>query len=117
MQTFSFLTLLAVFEEMFGRGLFWTMVALSAIFGLLFLSILIRERRLESRLFVRAQLLSPLGAMAAVAFVQWMANSHLYHIGGAIDVIVLIAIAVIGAAGTTLVAYAAQALALSFLRR
>lgn len=112
MQTFSFLTLLAVFEEMYGRGLFWTMVALSALFGLLFLYLVIRDRGLISRHFVRAQLLSPVGAVLAIAFVQWITNSHLYHIGGAIDVVVLIGIAAVGAAGMTMVAYVAQALAL-----
>ena len=55
METFSFLTLLAVFEEMYGRGLFWTMAVLSALFGLLFLALVIRDRGLVSHHFVRAQ--------------------------------------------------------------
>ena len=51
-----------------------------------------------------------MGAVLAIAFVQWITNSHLYHIGGAIDVVVLIGIGVIGGAGITMVAYVAQAL-------
>ena len=35
MEEFSLMTLLAVFEEMFGRGLFWAMVAGAVGFAIL----------------------------------------------------------------------------------
>ena len=108
MKDLTFGTLIAVFEEMFGRGLVWAMVAAAAVVTLLFLRVLIRDRGLEARGLVRAELWAPVGALLAILFVQWITNSGFRDIGGPIDVIVLIAIAVAGGVGLTILAYTAR---------
>ena len=105
-------TLLAVFEEMFGRGLFWTMVATAVLITLAYVFVLIRDRAMSMRKFLLAQLAMPFGAVAAVLFVQWITNSGLRDIGGPIDVIVLLGVAGAGAVGTAILVYTAQALML-----
>ncbi len=110
MQDLTFSTLIAVFEEMFGRGLFWTMVAVAAAITLAYLYVLIRDRSLSMRKFLWAQVSMPFGAVAAVLFVQWMTSSHLRDIGGPVDVIVLLGIAVLGAVGLAILVYTLQSL-------
>jgi hypothetical protein len=105
-------TLLAVFEEMFGRGLFWTMVATAVLITLAYVFVLIRDRAMSMRKFLLAQLAMPFGAVAAVLFVQWITSSGLRDIGGPIDVIVLLGVAGAGAVGTAILVYTAQALML-----
>ncbi|AMY69719.1 DUF5368 domain-containing protein [Frigidibacter mobilis] len=111
MKDLTFETLIAVFEEIFGFGLFWAMVAAAALVTVAFVYVLIRDRNLESRRLVRAELLAPVGAIAAIWFVQAMTSSGFRDIGGPIDVIVLIGIGVAGGVGLTILSYVAQALA------
>jgi len=47
MKELTFGTLIAVFEEIFGRGLFWTMVLVAAIVTLGYLYVLVRDRSLS----------------------------------------------------------------------
>ncbi|MFZ5751516.1 MAG: DUF5368 domain-containing protein [Pseudomonadota bacterium] len=102
--------LLAVFEEIYGKGLFWGMVAAAVLVTAAFLYVVVRDHRLEARRLVRAELFAPIGALGAIAFVFFMTNSRLSDIGGPVDVIVLIGIAVAGGVGLTVLAYTAQAL-------
>lgn len=102
-------TLLAVFEEMFGYGIFWLLVVAATCAAVALLWIIWRDRGVDSRTLLRAELSSPLGAVAAILFVQWATNSGFSDIGGPIDVIVLIVIGVVGAVGATILAYEAQA--------
>ena len=92
MKELRFETLIAVFEEMFGRGLFWALVAAAALVTLAFVAMVLRERRLRAGWLLRAELLAPVGAIAAILFVQWITSSGFRDIGGAIDVVVLIGI-------------------------
>ena len=110
MKDLTFETLLAVFEEMFGRGLFWTMVAVAVVITLAYLYVLIRDRAMSMHKFLLAQLSMPFGAVAAVLFVQWITSSGLRDIGGPVDVIVLLGVAVAGAVGIAILVYTAQAL-------
>jgi len=110
MKELTFETLLAVFEEMFGRGLFWAMVAVAVVITLAYLYVLIRDRAMSMRKFLLAQLAMPFGAVAAVLFVQWITSSGFRDIGGPIDVIVLLGVAVAGAVGIAILVYTAQAL-------
>jgi hypothetical protein len=103
-------TLLAVFEEMFGRALFWAMVAVAVVITLAYLYVLIRDRALSMRKFLLAQLSMPFGAIAAVLFVQWITNSGFRDIGGPVDVIVLLGVAGAGAVGLAILVYTLQAL-------
>lgn len=110
MQDLTFETMIAVFEEIFGRGLFWAMVVAAVLVTLAYLFVLIRDRSMSMRKFLLAQLSMPFGAIAAVVFVQVMTNSHLRDIGGPIDVIVLFGVAVMGAVGAAILVYTAQSL-------
>jgi len=103
-------TLLAVFEEMFGFALFWAMVAVAAVITVLFFYVIIRDRAILSARFLRAELLAPIGAIAAVWFVLWVTNSRLTDLGGPVDVFVVIGVAIAGAGGFTLLVYVALAL-------
>ena len=86
MQDLTFTTLIAVFEEIFGRGLFWAMVVAALIVTALYLFVLIRDRAVSWKKFLWAQLSMPFGAIAAVLFVQGMTRSGFADIGGPIDV-------------------------------
>ena len=110
MEEFSLMTLLAVFEEMFGRGLFWAMVAVAVIVTLGYAYVLVRDRAMSMRKFLLAQLSMPIGGVAAVAFVMMMTNSGFADIGGPIDWIVLLGVFVAGAVGFAILVYVIQSL-------
>ncbi|MFC7704443.1 DUF5368 domain-containing protein [Plastorhodobacter daqingensis] len=110
MKDFTFGTLIAVLEEMFGAGLFWTLVVLAGLITLAYLYVLIRDRAVSMRKFLWAQLSMPFGAVAAVIFILAITHSGLRDIGGPIDVIVLLGVAVLGAVGLAILVYTAQSL-------
>ena len=110
MKDLTFTTLIAVFEEIFGRGLFWTMVAAAVLITVAYLYVLIRDRSMSMRKFLLAQLSMPFGAIAAVLFVQVMTHSGFSDIGGPIDLIVLLGVAAVGAVGIAILVYILQSL-------
>ena len=110
MQDLTFTTLIAVFEEIFGRGLFWAMVFAALIVTALYLYVLIRDRAVSWKKFLWAQLSMPFGAIAAVLFVQGMTRSGFADIGGPIDAIVLLAVAAGGAVGMAILVYTIESL-------
>lgn len=103
-------TLLAVFEEIFGVGLFWAMVVAAAVVSVGYFYVLIRDRSISWRKFLLAQLAMPVGAVVAVWFVLVMTSSKLSNLGGAVDVIVMLGIATSGAVGIAILVYTAQSL-------
>lgn len=110
MKDLTFQTLIAVFEEIFGRWLFWAMVAAAVLVTLAYIYVLIRDRSVSWRKFLLAQLSMPVGAVAAVWFVMAMTHSHLSDIGGPVDVIVFLGVAVAGAVGMAIFVYTVEAL-------
>jgi hypothetical protein len=110
MEEFKLSTFLAVFEEMFGMGLFWAMVAVAAVITLAYLYVLIRDRSMSMRKFLLAQLSMPFGGVAAVAFVLAVTKSKLSDIGGPIDLIVLLGVFAAGAVGFAILVYVVQSL-------
>jgi uncharacterized membrane protein YhaH (DUF805 family) len=110
MKDLTFETMIAVFEEMFGRGLFWLMVAAAALVTVSYLFVLVRDRSVSWRKFLLAQLSMPLGAVLAVWFVMAMTDSRLADIGGPVDVIVLFGVAAIGAVGIAVLVYTLESL-------
>jgi NADH:ubiquinone oxidoreductase subunit K len=114
MEELTFQTMIAVFEEVFGAGLFWAMVAAAVVVTVAYLFVLIRDKRVGMRKFLIAQLFMPVGAVAAVWFVMVMTDSALRDIGGPVDVIVLLGIAGVGAVGLAILVYTVEAL---FFRR
>lgn len=113
MEQLTFGTMIAVFEEIFGRGLFWFMVFAAVVITLAYLYVLVRDRAMSMRKFLWAQLSMPFGAVAAVLFVQVMTHSNFKDIGGPVDLIVLLGIAALGAVGAAILVYTAQSLFLS----
>ncbi|HSF63828.1 MAG TPA: DUF5368 domain-containing protein [Paracoccaceae bacterium] len=110
MKELTLETLIAVFEEIFGRGLFWAMVAAAVVVTLAYLYVLVRDRAVSWRKFLLAQLAMPVGAVAAVLFVQAITSSGFADIGGPVDVIVLLGVAAMGAVGLAILVYTAQSL-------
>ena len=110
MKDMTFSTLIAVFEEIFGRGLFWAMVAAAAVVTLAYLYVLIRDRAVSWRKFLLAQLSMPVGAVAAVLLLWQVTHSGLSDVGGPIDVIVLLGVAAVGAIGMAIAVYTVQSL-------
>ncbi len=110
MKELTFATMIAVFEEIFGRGLFWTMAAAALLATGLYLYVLIRDRAVSWRKFLWAQVAMPFGAVAAVVFVQKMTNSGFGDVGGPVDAIVLALVGAAGAAGAAILVYTAQSL-------
>jgi len=103
-------TLIAVFEEMFGRWLFWGMVVAALLVTFAYFYVLVRDHRISWRKFMLAQLSMPLGAAAAVWLVLVVTDSVLRDIGGPIDVIVMLAVATAGAIGAAILVYTVQSL-------
>jgi hypothetical protein len=112
MQELTFETLIAVFEEMFGRALFWAMVAAAVLVTLAWLYVLLRDRALGMRQFLVAQLFMPVGAVLAVWFVMVVTDSRMANIGGPVDVIILLGIAAMGAVGAAILVYVVERLVL-----
>lgn len=110
MQELTFGTLIAVFEEMFGTGLFWAMVVLAGLGLLAFLFVLLRERTFVSSRFLRAELVGLVGGFLAILFVQYITSSGFSDIGGPVDLIVVALIWIAGAIGTVMAAYVVQGL-------
>ena len=110
MQELTFETMIAVFEEIFGAGLFWATVATAVLVTLGWIYVLIRDRTLGMRQFLVAQMFMPVGAVMAVWFVMAMTDSHLADIGGPVDVIVLLGIAAMGAVGAAILVYVIERL-------
>lgn len=110
MKELTFETLIAVFEEIFGRNLFWSMVAVAVLVTLAYLYVLIRDRSVSWKKFLLAQVSMPVGAVLAVWFVMAMTESHLSDLGGPIDVIVFLGVAAMGAVGMAILVYTLESL-------
>lgn len=110
MKDLTFGTLIAVMEEVFGRGLFWSLVAVAAVVTIAYAYVLIRDRGVGWKRFLWAQVSMPFGAVASVAFVLWITESSLADMGGPIDVIVLLFVAVLGAVGLAILVYTVESL-------
>jgi NADH:ubiquinone oxidoreductase subunit K len=110
MKDMTFGTILAVFEEMFGIGLFWTLVAVAALVTVGYVYVLIRDHSISWRKFLLAQLSMPIGAILSVWFVLLVTNSKLTDLGGPVDIIVFLGIAVAGAIGIAILVYTVQSL-------
>ncbi len=110
MEEFKISTFIAVFEEMFGVALWWLLVAVAVVITAAYLYVLIRDRAMSMRKFLLAQLSMPFGAIIAVLFVLHITNSQFSDLGGPVDVIVLLGVALLGAGGLSILVYVAQSL-------
>lgn len=105
MQVLTLGTVLAVFEEMLGTGLFWFMALAALVITCGYLFVLIRDRSLSMKKFLWAQVSMPFGAIVAILITLWATNSHVTDIGGPVDVIVFLGTAIVGAIGTSIFVY------------
>ncbi|MFN4100729.1 MAG: DUF5368 domain-containing protein [Pararhodobacter sp.] len=110
MKDLTFGTMIAVWEAMFGRGIFWAMVAVALVITALYLYILFRDRAMSMRKFLWAQLAMPVGAVAAVGFVLSITSSRLADMGGPTDWLMLLGIGAVGAVGFAILVYVIQSL-------
>lgn len=110
MKDLTFGTLIAVFEEIFGRWLFWAIVAVAVVVTIGYLYVLVRDRAVSWRKFLLAQMSMPFGAVAAVWFVLVMTHSRISDLGGPIDLIVLLGVAAAGAIGGAILVYTIHSL-------
>lgn len=108
MKELTLSTMLAVFEEVFGTGLFWALVVLAIIGLAVFLYVLLSEKTFVSGRFIRSELLGIIGGFVAVWFVQVITSSGYSDIGGPVDLIIVALIWLAGAIGTVMVAYTIQ---------
>lgn len=88
---------LAVLEEVFGHGLFWTMVIAATPVTLVYLYFLVRDSSVNWRKFIWTQLSKPGGSALAVWFVVALSDSQLANLGRPVEVIVFLAVGVLGA--------------------
>lgn len=110
MKDMTLQTLFAVFEEIFGRGLFWFMVIAAVVVTIAYFYVLIRDRAVSWKKFLMAQLSMPFGAIGAVWFTMAMTHSSMSDIGGPIDLIVFLGVAVVGAVGAAILVYTLESL-------
>ena len=104
--------LVSVFVEMLGPILFWLLVAAALMVTAAFVWVLVRDRGLDSRRLVRAQVVGLVGGVAAILFMQWITNSGFRDIGGPVDLLLVALIFVLGAIGAAILAYTVQAVVL-----
>lgn len=97
MKELSIGMLLAILEEIFGAGLFWGMVICALVVIGLFVLLIIRDKGLIAGRFLWSEITAPIGALAAILFVQIMTDSGFKDLGGPIDLILIIAIGCGGA--------------------
>jgi hypothetical protein len=110
MEELSLGTLIAVFEEMFGFGVFRAMVGVAVLVAILFVVQVVKDGGIKAVRFSRAELLAPVGGVAAVVFVWVMTNSGLGDVGGPVDMLALVGVFVAGAGGAVLLGYLAGGL-------
>lgn len=116
MQELDPLVFFAVFQEMLGLWL-WVLLAVAA-FGIgSFIYAVVRDRGLRARRFVAAQLIGIAGGFAALFFMWWITSSSIRDVGGAIDVVLVLAIWVGGFLGGTILSYGLMGLTSAPRRR
>lgn len=98
------LTLLAVFQEMLGAWL-WPLIAVAVLGTLAFAALLVRDRGLHARRLVGAQVLALPGGALALWIMASVSSSGFTDAGGPADWILIALVFVLGAVGTTIVAY------------
>ncbi|HLS21806.1 MAG TPA: DUF5368 domain-containing protein [Paenalcaligenes sp.] len=110
MKELTLETLFAVLEEMFGAGLFWSLLIVAIIVTIGYVYVLIRDRAVSMKKFLWAQICMPIGAVLAVWFVMASTDSAFIDLGGPIDYVVLLGVAVAGAVGCAILVYTLQSL-------
>jgi len=107
MKEFEPLVFLAVFQEMLGP-LLWIMLLLAVGGVAAFVLLFVREKGIDSRRLVRAELIGLLGGVAALVLMAKVTVSGFSDAGGPIDWLLVGLVWGTGLAGTTILAYGAM---------
>lgn len=110
MQELTLETLIAVLEEMFGPLLFWFLFIAAVVVTVAYIYVLIRDRAISMKKFLWAQICMPIGAIVAVWFTMGTTDSSFVDLGGPVDYVVLLGVAVLGAVGCAILVYTLQSL-------
>jgi uncharacterized membrane protein (DUF441 family) len=116
MKELTLSTILAVFEEMFGRGLFWGLVVLGLGVLAALAVVVLRDRGMRSGRLVLAEIAGVAGGIFAVWLVMFITSSRISDLGGPVDMLVMIGVWLAGAIGTLVAVYAGLGLAQSGVR-
>jgi len=96
--------LLAVFQEMLGP-LLWLLIAVVLLGTFAFLMLLVRERRIVSRRLMWSQLAGVFGGVMSLVIMAKVSASGYSDAAGPADWILLALVFMLGAIGTTIIAY------------
>lgn len=108
MKDVDLFVLIAVFQEMLG-WLFWPLVAFIVVGAVAFAAVVVRDRGLNARRLVFAELVGVAGGFFGVWLMLAVTSSQLNDMGGPVDWLLAAAIWLAGAVGATVLAYIALA--------
>ena len=98
------LILLSVFQEMLG-ALLWPLVAIMVLGTLAFMLLLVRERKIVSRRFVRSHALGLIGGVFALMLMANVSSSGFTDAGGPADWLLIALVFGLGLVGAAIVFY------------
>ena len=98
------LILLAVFQEMLGP-LLWLLLAAVVVSTLAFIGLLIRERKILSRRLVWSEAIGLFGGIMSLVIMARVSASGYSDAAGPADWILIVLVFIVGAVGTTILAY------------
>src|SRR5690625_4356033 len=110
MKELTLETLFAVLEEMFGAGLFWSLLIVAIIVTIGYVYVLIRDRAVSMKKFLWAQICMPIGAVLAAWFVMASTDSAFIDLSGPLAYVVWLGVAGAGAVGCAILVYTLQSL-------
>lgn len=98
------LVFLAVFQEMLGP-LLWVMLLVIAVGTAAFIALLLKERTLNSRRLVRAEMAGLVGGVLALVLMAKVSSSGFTDAGGPADWFLIALVFGLGLAGTAILVY------------
>ena len=98
------LVFLAVFQEMLGP-LLWLMILLIVAGTAAFVMLLLKERTIDSKRLVRAELVGVVGGVLALVLMAKVSSSGFTDAGGPADWFLIALVFGLGLAGTSILAY------------
>ena len=104
MKELDLLILLSVFQEMLG-ALLWPLLAIMVLGTLAFMLLLVRERKIVSRRFVRSQALGLIGGVFALMLMANVSSSGFTDAGGPADWLLIALVFGLGLVGAAIVFY------------
>lgn len=99
------LVFLAVFQEMLGPLLLWLMILAVVIGTAAFIALLLKEREINSKRLVRAELFGLIGGALALVLMTKVSSSGFTDAGGPADWFLIALVFGLGLAGTAIIVY------------